>query len=58
MFTVYPKGLLVTAVFIVVFEATLAVAKDVEHGAAAAGVLSVLAYLLVELFITFNPAIG
>jgi hypothetical protein len=56
MFTVYPKRLLVTAVFLVVFGATLAVAADVERGLATAGVLAVLAYLFVELFVTFNPA--
>ncbi len=54
--TVYPKGLLVTALFLVVFGATLAVAGDVERGIATAGGLSVLAYLFVELLITFNPA--
>lgn len=55
--TFYPKGLLVTAVFVVMFGATLAMAMDVARGIAAAGALSVLAYLTVELFIVFNPAV-
>jgi hypothetical protein len=56
-FTFYPKGLLVTAVFLGVFGTMLALAADVERGVAVAGVLSVVAYLLVELFIVFNPAV-
>jgi len=56
-FTLYPKGLVVTAVFLAIFGTTLAIAEDVERGVAAAGLLSVLAYVVIELFIAFNPAI-
>jgi len=55
-FTFYPKHLLVTAVFLVVFAVTLALAANVEGALAGAGLVSVLAYLLIELFVTFNPA--
>ena len=56
-FTFYPKSMVVTAVFLAVFGAMLAMAADVEHGVAVAGVLSVAAYLLIEFFIAFNPAV-
>jgi hypothetical protein len=48
-FTFYPKALLATAVFLVMFGATVALAVDLRRGLAAAGVLSIAAYLLVEL---------
>jgi len=55
--TFYPKGLLITAVFLLLFGATLALAVDAKQAAALAGAVSVAAYLLVELFIMFNPAV-
>ena len=54
--TFYPKALLVTALFVVMFGATLLLAIDVRRGIAIAGTLGILAYLLVEFLITFNPS--
>ncbi len=54
--TVYPKGLVATAVFMIVFGALLAAAIDAGQRLAVAGGLAVLAYFLVELLVTFNPA--
>jgi len=54
MFTFYPKALLVTTVFVVMFGATVLLAIDVRRGIAAAGILGVLAYVLVEFLVTFN----
>ena len=56
-FTFHPRGLLVTAAFLGGFVALLTLAADVERGVAVAGVLSVVAYLLVDLLIVFNPAL-
>jgi hypothetical protein len=53
-FTFYPKALLVTAVFVVMFGATLLLATDVRRGIAATGMLGVLAYVLVEVLATVN----
>ena len=52
----YPSRLLVTALFLTVFGAMLAVATDVEAAVAGAGAVAVIAYLVVELFVLFNPA--
>ncbi len=56
-FTFYPKHLVVTAVFLVVFASALSLAANVEGALAGAGVVSVFAYLLINVFITFNPAV-
>lgn len=52
----HPKRLLITAVFVVAFGSVLSVATDSRQGAAV-GVLALLAYLFVEVFITFNPVV-
>jgi hypothetical protein len=54
--TVHPKRLLVTAAFLLAFAALLSSATAVTKGVAL-GVLAVLAYVLVEVLITFNPAV-
>lgn len=55
-FTFYPKALLCTAVFVVMFGVALALAADLARGIVAAGVGSLLAYLFVEVFTSVNPA--
>lgn len=52
--TFYPKALLITAVFVVMFGATVLLAIDVGRGIAATGILAVLAYVLVEFLSTFG----
>jgi hypothetical protein len=57
--TFYPKSLLLAVAFLVMFGATLDLAITVQEGVAMAGVLGVLAYLLVELVqlgVLVNPA--
>lgn len=54
--TFSPKGLLIAAVFLVMFGSTLALATGAREGLAAAGLLSVLAYLVIELGVTVNAA--
>jgi len=56
MLTFQPKSLLVTAIFFATFGTMLAVADDAGSGIAAAGLLAVLAYVAIEVFLTFNPA--
>ena len=53
-FTFNPKAFLVAAVFVVMFGATVLLAMDVRRGIAAAGILGVLAYVLVEFLATFS----
>jgi hypothetical protein len=53
--TWYPRHLLVTAVFLVLFAVALNLAID-AHQQAAAGVLALLAYIGLEVWLTFNPA--
>jgi hypothetical protein len=53
----YPKALLVTVVFLAAFGATLALADEAGRGLAIAGAASIVAYLVIELGLTFNPAI-
>ena len=53
--TWYPRHLLVTAVFLVLFAGALNLAID-ANGRAAAGVLALVAYIGIEVWLTFNPA--
>jgi hypothetical protein len=55
--TFHPTGLLVTVVFLVVFGALLALATNVETAVSGAGLLAAAAYVLIEVFGTFNPAV-
>lgn len=52
----HPKSLAVTVAFLVAFGSALSVATDLRHGVAV-GVVAVLAYLLVEVVIAFNPVV-
>lgn len=52
----HPGMLLATAVFVVAFGSVLSMAIDTKQGVAV-GVLGLLAYLLVEVLITFNPVV-
>ncbi len=54
--TFYARNLLVTFAFLVMFGATLGMAVGVRDGVAAACVLAVLAYFLIEVVGTVNPA--
>ena len=53
----HPTGLLVTAIFLVLFGALLALATNVETAVSGAGLISIAAYVVIEVFATFNPAI-
>jgi hypothetical protein len=55
--TFHPTGLLVTAVFLVLFGALLALATNVETALSGAGLISIAAYVVIEVFGSFNPAI-
>jgi len=54
--TFNPKGLVATCVFLGVVGLALALARDIEFAAGAAGVASLLAYLFVDVVFSFNPA--
>lgn len=54
--TFNPKALLVTCVFLGVVGLALALAQDVEVAAGAGAAASLLAYLLVDVVFSFNPA--
>ncbi len=54
--TFRPWRLLATAVFVVAFGSVLSIAIDTKQGVAV-GVLGLLAYLLVEVLIAFNPVV-
>lgn len=53
----HPKPLLLAVLFLGVFGLLLTRAAGVESAAAGAGVFAVIAYLVVELLVSFNPAI-
>ena len=53
--TFKPKGLLLTAAFVGVMSVLLTTARQVELGLAVGG-LSVLAYVVVEVLFSVNPA--
>ena len=58
--TFYPKSLLVAVVVFIMLGATLDLAVTVQQGVAAAGVLGILAYLLIEVMqmgVVVNPAV-
>ena len=55
--TFYPKRLLITAIVMAVFGATLSLATDLPRAATAVGLISVVAYVALEVFMTANPAI-
>lgn len=55
--TFHPKRLLVTTAFLAGFGLILARATEVSTAVAGVGAATVIAYVLVELFATFNPAI-
>ena len=54
--TFHPTGLLVTAVFLLLFGALLALATNVETALSGAGLISIAAYVVIEVFGSFNPA--
>ncbi len=54
--TVHPKGLLVTAAFLLAFGVVLSLATGARNGVAMSFV-AVLAYVLIEVLVTFNPAV-
>ena len=57
--TFYPKSLLIAVVVFIMLGATLELAVTVQQGVAVAGVLGVLAYLLIEIIeigLVVNPA--
>ena len=54
--TFYPKRVLITVVFLIVFGWALSLATDARRSAAI-GVLALIAYALIELLITVNPAV-
>ena len=53
--TWHPRHLLVTAVFLVLFAGVLNLAIDANERAAA-GVFALVAYIGLEVWLTFNPA--
>ena len=55
--TFHPAGLLVTALFLVLFAALLALATNVETAVSGAGLISIAAYVVIEVVGTFNPAV-
>jgi hypothetical protein len=57
MITIYPKRLALTAIFLVVFGVLLSTATDVKNGATAVGLFAVLAYVAIEVFASWNPAV-
>jgi hypothetical protein len=52
----HPRALLVTAAFFAVFGVGLLEAVDLRRGVAM-GIVALIAYACIELFIGFNPAI-
>lgn len=51
----FPKRLLITALFLIMFGAALTSATDLRLGLAV-GAVAMLAYLVVEVLVFFNPA--
>jgi hypothetical protein len=54
--TFYPKGLLFGAIVFAVFGVALTMAVDVERGMAGAGMVAIVAYVLIEAIVSVNPA--
>ena len=53
--TVYPKGLLFAAVFLIVFGVALSMAVDAQRGVVGAGIVAAVAYVVIDVFIAINP---
>lgn len=53
--TFYPRTLLATGAFVILFSYGLSAALDVRAQAVTAGVLAVIAYVTIELLLTWNP---
>ena len=51
----YPRALLATGAFVILSGYALSAALDVRASAVTAGVFSVIAYVTIELLLTWNP---